>query len=416
MNHIILNNIIIDDNRIQYQFTASPGISHLFTSDSLWIDYNQSIKEIPESILVIPFVACMLPLMWVTDSVLWVKSLDYTFYESTFKLRRAYQDLYSHYPLKGRLVSCNIIENTVGKNSDTFLLFGGGVDAHTSFIRNRNSVSHIVNIQGWYKTFSEKNEVADADEYDISEFCKRNNLIFDFIRSNFATLISVRAYEIYAKKIGDSLWHGFQHSMAFISICIPIAYKNGSSNIVIASSFTVGDERVCASYPTTDSEFRFATNGITVHDGFELSRQNKLDILVRYQRKINKDYPIRVCSFNDKNCCTCEKCFRTILGLIAENADIHKFGFYINKPLVPFYQNYFKEHLALFGVQNESISHWPHIKKRMLDNYDILKEKEFADWFLNYNFKNVKRKALVKYYFSNFFTILNRKLFNNGRR
>lgn len=55
--------------------------------------------------------------------------------------------------------------------------------------------------------------------------------------------------------MGDSLWHGFQHSMAFISITIPLVYKKNGGQIIIASSFTVGDERVCASYPTTKKQY-----------------------------------------------------------------------------------------------------------------------------------------------------------------
>lgn len=411
MNHIILQEINIEGSKIQFQFSVSQGLSHLFSTNSLWIEYNQSIEEVPESILTIPFVSCLLPIMWVTDSVLWIKSLDYTFYETTFNLRRAYQELYPDYPLKGRLVPCNIVENHIEKSCDSFLLFSGGVDAHTSFIRNRNRISHLVNIQGWYKSITDQNKAANADRYYVSEFSNRNNLKFDFVQSNFATLILNSSYKYYAKKIGDSLWHGFLHSMAFISITIPLAYKCNCSSIIIASSFTIGDERVCASYPTTDSEYRFAQNGVTIHDGFDLSRQDKLHVLVNYQNQLQLDYPILVCSFNDKNCCTCEKCFRTILGLIAENADINQFGFYIDQPLKNFYQDYFRTHIALFGVKNESVSHWPHIKKRMKDNYPVIKEKEFVDWFLNFDFSKVKRRAVMKYYKDNFFAILNRKLF-----
>ena len=62
------------------------------------------------------------------------------------------------------------------------------------------------------------------------------------------------------------------------------------------------------------------------------------------------------------------------------------------------------------GFKNESISHWPHIIKRMKENYDLIKDKEFVDWFLSFDFAKAKRKGLWHYYRHNFFSILKRKL------
>lgn len=411
MNHIILKRISIDNTAVRFKFETRGDISELFLYDELWIDYGQDMSCVPDSIIVIPFVSIMLPLAWVTDATIWVNEIDRTFYSSTFHLKRAYSDLYRRYPLKGKIVPSYIIDNKTGNKSDAYLLFSGGIDAHTSFIKNKNIIKFLVNIQGWYNSIDENNLVAEADFKDVSEFSAKQKCYFYGIRSNFAILVSTEKYHYYEKKIGDSLWHGFQHSMAFISITIPIVYKNGGGIILIASSFTVGDERVCASYPTTDNEFRYAEYGYVIHDGFELTRQDKIKIIVDYQRALGQQYNIRVCSFNDHNCCKCEKCFRTILGLIAEGADISNFGFYLDKPVLEFYQTYFHDNLALFGVKNESITHWPHIKKRMIENYENLPQyKSFIDWFLSFDFAAKRRKALIKYYTNNFFSILKRKI------
>lgn len=411
MNHIILNEIEIKDTIIYFRFETRGKIADLFLYNELWIDYGQEMKGVPYSILVIPFVSIVLPLAWVTDATIWIKEIDRTFYESTFNIRRAYADLYPNYPLKGKIVPSYIVENDMEKKDDGYMLFSGGIDAHTSYINNIKSIKYLVNIQGWYSSVDENNTVANADFKDLNEFAVKQDREFYGFRSNFAKLVSVDRYRYYAKKVGDSLWHGFQHSMAFISITIPMVYKNGGGLIIIASSFTVGDERVCASYPTTDNEFKYAHHGFVKHDGFEFSRQDKIKIIVDYQRSIGERYIIRVCSFNDHNCCKCEKCFRTILGLVSEGAELTDFGFYLDKPILEFYQDYFREHLALFGVKNESITHWPFIKKRMKENYERLTQyKDFIDWYLTYDFTKEKKKALTKYYIKNFFSILKRKL------
>lgn len=411
MKNIILKNIHFDKNVVCYNFEVSPGLKKYFNSDKLWIKYDESLNDCPTSILSIPFVSIMLPIMWVTDAVLWVDEIDFTFYHSTFYLQQAYQNLYRNHQLKGRLVPSNLRRNKICKSKDAFILFSGGVDAHTTYIKNKNEISRLVNIQGFYHSLQEVNKVADADIKDISAFAHTESLRASFIKSNFGTLISENSYRPYAKKIGDSLWHGFQHSMAFISFTIPLAYKHCCSKILIASSFTVGDSRVCASYPTTDNEFCFASNGYAVHDGFELSRQEKIKVITDHQKAIGRPYPIRVCSFNDHNCCECEKCFRTILGIIAEGADIKDFGFdYEEGTLTQHWINVLDRKAGLMGFHNEAISHWPHIIKRMKENYQIINDKEFVDWFLTFDFKKAKKRGVMRYYKRNFFSILKRKL------
>ena len=419
MEHITLNNIEHRGTCVSFRFsTQGKETSRLFVSNELWIDYGTDMSQVPESILTIPFVAVMLPIVWVTDAVLWIRDLDLTFYESCFNLRRAYSELYSKYPLKGRIVPCKLTENSLKPSEEAWLLFSGGLDAHTSYIRHQFHISHLVNIQGWFRHLGEHSKAAEADRRDISLFAKRNGKQFDYITSNFAILVPPANYRKYAKAIGDSLWHGFQHSMAFISFTIPLCYKQGCSQIIIASSFTIGDERVCASYPTTDVEFRFASAGKTIHDGFELSRQDKIRVIVDYQKIINAPYPIRVCSFNDTNCCHCEKCFRTIMGLAAENTNIADFGFNINKPLLQYYTEYFgnKDNMAQFGVRNEALSHWPHIRQRMIENYEhITRNKDLVDWFLGFDFIKAKHSAVRYYYAHHFFNILMRKIKNHVR-
>lgn len=411
MGNIILKDIKVDNNVVSYKFEVSAELSKYFNSDTLWIEFDENLCDCPKSILTIPFVSIMLPIMWVTDSVLWVDDLDYTFYHATFFIQNAYQNLYRNHELKGRLVPSNLTRNEMKASDDSFILFSGGVDAHTTYIRNRNEISRLVNIQGFYSNPQEPNKVAETDKKDISNFAKAENLNASFIKSNFAVLISEKSYKPYAKIIGDSLWHGFQHSMAFISFTIPLAFKHHCSKILIASSFTVGDGRVCASYPTTDNEFCFATNGHAIHDGFELTRQEKIKVITDHQRAIARPYPIRVCSFNDHNCCECEKCFRTILGIVAEGADIKDFGFYYpEESLTKHWINVLNRKAGLMGFHNEAITHWPHIIKRMKENYQIIEDKEFVDWFLTFDFAKSKRKGMLKYYRKNFFSILKRKL------
>ena len=413
MDGVLLNCIKVSGNNVEYHFKVTGKLCPYFTTNVMYINYEESVENIPESILAIPFVASIIPLMWVTNTVMWVKELDLTFYNSLHRIRDAYQRLYSHYPLKGNIIPANFIDNKLETNSEALLLFSGGLDANSTYVRHHDKNPLLFNIQGWYKTPSDKNIAAETDIRDIGIFAKKEGLDFSYAKSNFATVVDEN---LWTKNIrpnfGDSWWHGFQHSMAFISIAIPIAYKHGIKNIYIASSVPMGEFCMCASHVTTDSEFRYAEIGKCIHDGSELVRQDKIKLVVDYQRKSGEPYLMRVCSFNDHNCCECEKCFRTVLGLVAEAADIKDFGFYLDKPLKKYWEDVMYRRSGLMSFKSERVLHWPYIIPRMKENYDKMtqEQKEFVDWFLSFDFAKMQKESRMRYYRQNFFSIIKRKL------
>lgn len=412
-NDILLKETLVIGKRVIFNFEPRGSLKSFFNKESLFIEYDRNIETVPISILNIAFVASLLPLIWLTDTIMWVNELDRTFYDCTYRLRTAYQDLYSHYPLKGRLVVANPRNNTYIAERESLLLFSGGIDAHVSYLKNQHLNPVLCNIQGWFKDNISENylKAVKADYNDILMFALERDLDFEFVKSNFAILVKHSEYhKTIERKLGDSWWHGFQHSMAFISIAIPLAYLYKIKNIYIASSFSLGLPGKCASYATTDIEFKYADIGGCIHDSFDMSRQEKVKYLVNYQKKSNKPYPVRVCSFNDINCCSCEKCFRTILEIIAANGDIKNFGFQIEGSLKEYWEGTLDKILWNFDVKGESLKHWPDSIKAMKDQYSTINDKEFVDWFLQYDFIKARKIAKRKYYKDNFWAILKRKL------
>ena len=413
MDSVILKDIKVSGNHVDYHFEATGILKPYFSTDTMFIEYQEDISMVPKSILVAPFVANIIPLVWATNTILWVKELDHTFYDSLIRVYYAYQRMYQHFPLKGDIFPGRFIDNQLDVKRESLLLFSGGLDANCTYVRIRDTKPLLFNIQGWYKSLTDLDEAADADIRDVNIFAKREGTDSSSAKSNFAVVVKRMEWE---KKIrpqfGDSWWHGFNHSMAFITIAMPLAYKHGIKNIYIASSVPMGEYATCASHITTDSEFRFAGVGGCIHDGAELVRQEKVQTVVEYQKTTGKPYPMRVCSFNDHNCCECEKCFRTVLGLTAEAVDARDFGFYIDKPLKEHWEDVMSRRAGLMSFKSDRKVHWPHIISRMKTNYDKMnqEQKDFVDWFLNFDFDKAKREGLRKHYKKNFFKILKRKL------
>lgn len=413
-NKIVLDKIIVEKNLVLYDFHTNDELSCYFKTQRMFIQYEEDVSDIPVSILSIPFVNTMAGFSWLSDSMLFVDEIDATYYESFKQLKWAYSELH-HVALSGMFVPSRIVKNVLENNAkQSILLFGGGVDCHSSFLRNRQTCSHIVNIYGWLKSVDETNVVDISDKKITAQYAQQMGIGAIHVRSNFASQFNLSEVDrkLCNPIVGTSYWYGFLHPMAFLSISSVIAWKYGIPNLIIASSFTKDRADVhCASFITTDSEFKFASNGNTLHDGFELNRQDKIKLLVDFQRKSGKPYRIQACSFNDHNCCECEKCFRTIVELVAENADPRDLGFNdIQGSLKQHWERIISRDVALWGTAKESYYYYYYSAKRMRENYQNIAGKEFVDWFLNFDFDKAKREGLRRYYRQNFFSILKRKL------
>lgn len=410
MEKIVLDSISIKNNLVEYHYSVSSGIKKFFTTDCMFLEYEEDMTNVPTSILTIPFVNCMAGLSWLADCVLFVDEIDATYYDSFKALKVAYKELHNYPDFKGIFIPSKITRNDFCPSENALLLFGGGIDCQSSYLRNKNKVTHILNIYGWLNNINEKNSVDNADKIKTEEFASIMGTNALHVRSNFASQFNLSEIDkTLTTKLGTSYWFGFLHSMAFISIAAPIAWKKGISNLIIASSYMKDRiNRHCGSFITTDSEFRFANIGTVTHDGFELNRNDKVALIVDYQKKINKPYILQVCSFNDCNCCKCEKCFRTIVDIISLGGDPKLFGF--EKYSKEHWQQIIERDIALWGVKKESYYYYHFTANKMKKNYDNVSDKEFVDWFLSCDFIKMRKTALKKYYRQNFFSIIKRKL------
>ena len=208
--------------------------------------------------------------------------------------------------------------------------------------------------------------------------------------------------------MGDDYWHGLHHAMAILGTAAPIAFFEGVNDLYIASSFSVGNTYPCASDPTTDNEFRFANTSV-MHDGYELTDQDKAKLVVSYQKRSLSPLPLRVCSWNDHNCCACEKCLRRMLQLNAEGGDPKDFGFSYGTSILDTTQRFLRKEIQFFTGKN--IDKWQHIIQRMGENLSESFDKDIYDYLVDYDFEKEKRIGLLRYYYENFFTILKRKTY-----
>lgn len=412
MNSIILDKIIVKNNRVDYFFSIKGDLQKYFkTNNHMFLEYNYDISDIPNSILAIPFVSNVIPLIWITDSMILINELDKSFYECLNNIKVAYQDMFPNIRFEGSIVVDTIVDNTYTPELEAAALFSGGLDALTTFIRVKDKKPLLITEYGWHEDDIQKSDVWEADKENAVSFAKGHGLENILIQSNYGNFIIARSIDRdFNKILGDSWWHGLHHGLAIISAAIPIAFKLKIKCIYIASSNSPLYQVACASDPTVDNEIRYAS-GRVFHDGYELTRQDKVKVVVDYYSATKEPVNIRVCFKNEENCCKCEKCLRTIMGIVAEGKNPLDYGFNIPSNLSQHIKNSLNDEVKFF-THTFIIIYWNIIQNRMKENYDNILYKDLLDWFLDYDFAAQRKKALLKYRVTKFFPILKRKISN----
>ncbi|USK31665.1 peptidase [Bacillus sp. F19] len=409
MDVISLDNIIVENNRVDFHFNVTGKLKKYFKSNHLFFEYNYDLSDVPFSILTITFVANVMPLVWITDTTLEINELDKNFKESINNIRNAYQEMFPRVIFKGEIKINNIIENSYQPVHEVACLFSGGLDALTTFIRKKAKKPLLITEYGWHEKTIKNSDVWNADKINAINFAKGYGLNNILIQSNYGTILNAQEIDYdFQKRLGDSWWHGLHHGLAIITAAIPIAHKLKIKCINIASSNSPIYKVPCASDPTVDNLIKYSS-GEVFHDAYELNRQEKVKVVVDYYSKTNAPVNIRVCFKREENCCKCEKCLRTMLGIVAEGEDPNNFGFYFDGTL----SDHVKHHLnneVKFFTDIFIYIYWTIIQQRMKENEKNIVYKDLLDWFLDYNFNSQRKKELLKYRIINFFPIIIRKI------
>lgn len=396
MSKISLKSIRVNKNYIEYEYDKSKDLmDYIDDNIPFFVEYQTDInfKEVPNSILAIPFLLNFLPLALVTGSKIYIDEIDQDLYNSLPNMINEICKIFPDANLKCDYVFKKICKNNYLPSSNCCVLFSGGVDAITTVIRHKEEKPILFNVWGADIKLDDK-ENHKYIEKNCIDFANKLNL-------NFATIKSSLRYhfkepllsKIFYDRIKETWWQGMQHSIGLLSLLAPYNYLMHTHTNYIASSFTLDDYRNnmrSLSYPFVDEKF-VVGNTKTVHDGFELSRQQKIDYITNKIKDIN----LNVCYYpkEGKNCNHCEKCYRTIMGIIATKNDPNRYGFIVDKELMEEIRLFLKKNVFTDGVSVD----WKLTQDRYKKEIDFWEKAGFG-WFINAKFKTVKFKKLRKLY------------------
>lgn len=386
--------------RLEVSFSFSENLSSYFKSNLFFTEYKSDVKDIPDSILYIPIVANLLPIIWLMNIQLYVPTLDEEFYNCITNIKNGYQLMYPNLQLRGNVISKTEPNKVILKKSLVF--FSGGVDAFASLIAHINEKPYLFSIFGADISLDDINSWDNAygaimnisSDLDLESIICKSNLRTFIHDDNLTDCLHVLG-------IDDCWWHAFQHSVGMIGLVSPLAYKYGIKYIYFGSSYTSSEKGkfTIASDPLIDEEIKFFGVNI-IHDQYEYSRQEKLQHIIEYSKQSKYKPYLRVCwqcDTNGKNCGRCEKCLRTIYGIIAEHASPFEYGFFLSQK--DFYLNSLRSFLRP-PKDEATIVFWKDIQKRFMKekacNYPF---QTRWIYYVNYNkpvglFRKVLRKII----------------------
>lgn len=401
----LYENISMRNSKITIRLT-NELIKCGFFCDEFWVKYPDiNMSNLDESVLNIPLLANIAPVIWALGLEVNVPVMDKTFLESLKRLKPIYKSMYPKMLWNGELIPKKVINNSSANNSQNFgensgILFSGGLDSVSSTMDYIGIKPILISIRG--------SDISLTDDLGWSlvvkqtkEFSERYGLTCNFIESNFYEFLNQEALSDLDNSISN-WWGGVQHGLGFAGLVAPHTMISNIGRFYISSTHSKGFNSPWGSNPQLDSSISYVKTKF-LHHGYEFTRQEKVKRLIKKCEL--KDLPLpnlRVCYKNKlnagENCCICEKCSRTMTSLWAEGKSPKEFGFGLsNDKFVKNVTSNFHRKKILFD--DNLVFQWENLQSNLYpQNYYTQKKLpkniiSYLDWLRHFDFLLYKKKT-----------------------
>ena len=341
---------------------------------------SHPLDSVPPSILVIPLLGCLVPLAWVTDCQISAGDVDEGYLKSITEVRGAMEKAYPAVRFLGS-VEANAVPSDSRWNPDRYcLLYSGGVDSTTSYLRNRDrGPTSLLMVRGTPELRLADEEYWERTINRLSPALRAIGADWHVIETNALDVVDPGALKekVHSDEV-HSWWENFAHGIFLTSTCAPYTYFSQAGKLLIASSYSPSSAKPWGSMPESDERVRWG--GLTVaHDSFDLTRFEKIrDHLSPFIISQGGGFPLKLCLGKEDrlkcgklNCGRCDKCITTALMLLETGVDPARCEFdmskfspkdiriglengYLHQDNAPFSWRYITENAGPIGEELES--------------------------------------------------------------
>lgn len=396
----------LNDKTISFNLSYPKQVEKYFSSNTIVIQYEESIKGTEQSILNIPALSSLITVAWAIGTDIYVNEIDKTYLESLNNIKKVLRSWYPHFSFNTKINVEGIVTNNINKKKIKGLLFSTGLDSWTSYIKHRSEKPSLIYVWGAeHQNHSFLDTHYEKLSKKLSEFLYKKNQPLMNIRTNIPQMTNK---QFLYKKFRLNWWEQVCHSIVLTGLCSPITYINDIGYLYISSSRSYDSHKLdwpWGSHPLIDNNISWAGTKV-IHDNYDLSRQLKIRYLLKDYFHDNNIF-LKVCNNHNyilSNCSRCEKCSRTIVGLVSEDIDPSKIGFVINKKTFHHIKKrlvngeFFSERDRDFYNKLALKAHWKDIQKNIPTKimYDYHGSKEFLNWYKGINFNDISNNTEIR--------------------
>lgn len=291
---IIVNNGSISDKKLSYKVEKNGIFKELYFSSK-----QVSFKNHDASI---PILLVLLQGMNQNRNILINGEVSNSFINNINK----YISIFTSWHKKYHEIT--LINNRISKsivcyqNNFIATFFSGGVDSFYTFLKNKNSITHLIFVHGFDVSLKEinlKQQISLIGQKIAIEF----NVEYIEIETNARQIMK-----------GFGHWGLHAHGLGLGAVARSLSGNIGK--IFIPSSFSKDELFPWGSHP--DLDYLMGDDSIEiVHNGINVTRTEKIEYISQFPEALKY---LRVCYKNPNqtyNCCECEKCLRTMTSLYA---------------------------------------------------------------------------------------------------
>lgn len=306
--------------------------------DDFFVEYDPDIDLtiLDTSIVTIPFILNVMPIIWISGKNYFIDSMDEDLYHALIKIKAIYQRMYSLTAWNGTLTPRKLVKNQStatlkDPKNHVALLYSGGLDSTCSSYYHSNRKQLLITAWGQWDIPLDRPELWERRKKSFIDHATHFGYTNAFIRSNYVDFLNWNALTKVSPEL--SSWRvDTTEGLGMMGLSIPILMIKGYTTLLISSSFTWDYPYPTAANPFIDDNIRIAGAFRLKHDHFELNRLDKIKFLIENCKEKGVEFPLlKVCDGQrSNNCCDdCNKCIPTILALLALNEDPQKYGFEI---------------------------------------------------------------------------------------
>lgn len=408
---VVLKKWSINKNRIDYYFDYPHSLGKYFRDrkgTTFFVEYPEpcDLKNIPISVLMIPFVANMLTMSMLLKIPIEVPELDKCFYDSLDKIKKAYTKMFPYIDFYFDVYAHKVVQNnTPSSNLNSSLFFTGGLDATSALVEMLKILSldnlerqtlTLINIWGGDTSPNDVQTHQNLVNY-MKDLKDRYGVQYAFIRSNCRemyneqlisrfTAIKIRPWD------NHGWWASIAHILSMASLIAPLTHAFEINKHYIASSYESSNKVFDANNTDMINAIRFTSCRLFSVDD-NLDRTQKAKKIVEFCKSQNTSFELKVCWYNNhgKNCSKCEKCYRTILDILVNYGNPNLFGFIANN-------NTYREMKKYLENTYINKGYWKPIQNKLREDISYWEQQPELSWLLNIRFNRfhtIIKKGLV---------------------